>query len=93
MPLYEFQCTNCGYVFETRRPFEDSSPVDCPCCHSKSRRVFTPVALSRASDSFLSADRPNLNRVRFKNSTDAREDIACIKPHTASSTNGIGVGS
>ncbi len=93
MPLYEFQCTNCGYVFETRRPFEGSSPVDCPRCHSESRRVFTPVALSRGSDSFLSAGRPNLNRVRFKDLSDDREDIARSKPHTASSTNGAGVGS
>jgi putative FmdB family regulatory protein len=93
MPLYEFQCTNCGCVFETSRPFDDSSPVDCPRCGSESRRVFTPVALSRGSDSFLSVDRPNLNRVRFKDLSDARAGVARSEPHAASSKNSIGVGS
>jgi putative FmdB family regulatory protein len=36
MPLYEYQCENCGKVFELlRRMSESDRGVECPACHSK----------------------------------------------------------
>lgn len=46
MPLYDFLCVTCNQSFEIRRSMSDnSSPVECPVCHSREvRRVFTPLA-------------------------------------------------
>lgn len=35
MPLYEYQCENCGEEFELRRPIAASDePAPCPNCSS-----------------------------------------------------------
>ena len=36
MPLYEYQCENCGKVFELLRRMSDSDgDIACPKCHSQ----------------------------------------------------------
>ncbi len=33
MPIYEFRCSECGFVFEVLRPMgDDGSELDCPGC-------------------------------------------------------------
>jgi putative FmdB family regulatory protein len=35
MPIYEYQCAECGERFEMRQSMgEDSSSVKCPKCHA-----------------------------------------------------------
>ncbi|MBI5929511.1 MAG: zinc ribbon domain-containing protein [Chloroflexi bacterium] len=36
MPLYAYQCRNCGHEFETRQSFNDAPLTDCPNCHQSS---------------------------------------------------------
>jgi putative FmdB family regulatory protein len=39
MPLYEYQCDNCGEKFEVRRPIRASDdPAACPNCESNDSR-------------------------------------------------------
>ncbi len=49
MPLYEFECANCGPFDVWRLMRELRNPVECPHCHSAARRVFTPPNLVRTS--------------------------------------------
>ncbi len=32
MPLYEYQCGECGYVFEKLQKRTDPAPASCPAC-------------------------------------------------------------
>jgi putative FmdB family regulatory protein len=42
MPIYEFQCTACGEVFEKDRPREQvSARAKCPACGARARRIFS----------------------------------------------------
>jgi putative FmdB family regulatory protein len=43
MPIYEYQCTQCGEKFEVRQAIgEDSSAVSCPKCHTENpKRLFS----------------------------------------------------
>ncbi len=35
MPIYEYQCENCGYVFEMLRRMQDADDgLKCPKCES-----------------------------------------------------------
>ncbi|HLK33451.1 MAG TPA: zinc ribbon domain-containing protein [Terriglobales bacterium] len=35
MPLYEYQCGKCSYIFELLRRMQDAdSDLECPRCHS-----------------------------------------------------------
>ena len=44
MPIYEYQCAECGEKFEVRQAIgEDSSDLNCPKCHAqKPKRLFSP---------------------------------------------------
>ena len=51
MPIYEYECGNCGEKFEMLRGVSDSDgTVRCPCCGVKSARrllsVFSTVSSS-----------------------------------------------
>ena len=44
MPIYEFECTSCGAVFDRLQKLSDPDPVDCPECGKPTvkRRVTAP---------------------------------------------------
>jgi putative FmdB family regulatory protein len=47
MPMYVFDCQECG-SFELARPMaEASTRALCPSCQREARRVFTPPRLAR----------------------------------------------
>ncbi|MBV9576320.1 MAG: zinc ribbon domain-containing protein [Gammaproteobacteria bacterium] len=33
MPIYEYQCTACAYLFETLQKISDEPLTECPQCH------------------------------------------------------------
>jgi putative FmdB family regulatory protein len=46
MPLYEFDCRDCGARFEERTPAGGSAP--CPACGGeRTARTFSPIASPR----------------------------------------------
>ena len=32
MPIYEFQCSECGHRFDRLQKLSDADPTDCPAC-------------------------------------------------------------
>lgn len=46
MPLYTYQCDNCGVVFERQQKFDDKPIKRCPeCGKSTVRRVIQPAGI------------------------------------------------
>ncbi|MBI5439806.1 MAG: zinc ribbon domain-containing protein [Deltaproteobacteria bacterium] len=43
MPLYEYQCEECGHDFE-RLVFHDEEEVRCPKCRGDVRKLFSPFS-------------------------------------------------
>jgi len=41
MPVYEYKCEGCGYVFEVNHPMNDTPVVFCPECRRNSRKIIT----------------------------------------------------
>lgn len=39
MPTYEYECSNCGYVFEIFQNINDKHLEKCPKCHKKVKRL------------------------------------------------------
>lgn len=35
MPIYDFQCSNCGHKLELLRKISDASTTSCPSCHQE----------------------------------------------------------
>lgn len=48
MPIYEYKCTKCGYVFEAfQRMGADGSELNCPVCNAaKPKKLFSSFASS-----------------------------------------------
>jgi putative FmdB family regulatory protein len=43
--MYEYECLTCGMHFERRQHFNDPPLQQCPGCHGKVRRVFSPPTI------------------------------------------------
>lgn len=42
MPIYNYECVDCGYEFDQKLPFSASgSLVNCPKCGKEARKGFT----------------------------------------------------
>ena len=57
MPIYTYQCENCGVRFERPQHFSDPALTRCPECNKKTlRKVYTPVGIIFKGSGFYSTD-------------------------------------
>lgn len=56
MPLYEYQCTECGVRFERQQHFHDAPISTCPECHGKVQRLIGPVGVVFKGSGFYATD-------------------------------------
>ena len=56
MPLYEYQCTECGVRFERHQRFQDAPLRTCPECGGRVQRLIGPVGVIFKGSGFYSTD-------------------------------------
>jgi putative FmdB family regulatory protein len=57
MPIYTYQCNNCGVRFERQQSFSEAPLTRCPECSKKSlRKIYTPVGIVFKGSGFYSTD-------------------------------------
>ena len=56
MPLYDYECLNCGHVFELRQSFNADPEGVCPQCAGMSRRKFHAVPIIYKGSGFYTTD-------------------------------------
>ena len=57
MPIYTYQCENCGVRFEKHQKFADPPLTRCPECSKKTlRKVYTPVGIVFKGSGFYATD-------------------------------------
>jgi putative FmdB family regulatory protein len=56
MPLYEYQCTECGVRFERHQHFDDTPVAVCPECGGEVRRLIGPAGIVFKGSGFYSTD-------------------------------------
>lgn len=52
MPLYEFCCKKCGFIFEEVTPVDSPAPC-CPECGGETYRLISPVSFKVSDDSAI----------------------------------------
>ena len=58
MPLYEYQCQNCGVRFERLQRKSDPSPAECPECGGTVRRLIqSPGIIFKGSGFYVTDNR------------------------------------
>ena len=57
MPIYTYQCENCGVRFERQQRFSDPPLTKCPECSKKAlRKIFLPVGIVFKGSGFYATD-------------------------------------
>jgi putative FmdB family regulatory protein len=56
MPIYTYECENCGERFEAKQSFSDAPLVVCPTCEGKLYRVIQPVGIVFKGSGFYVTD-------------------------------------
>lgn len=57
MPIYMYQCENCGVRFERRQKYSEAPLTRCPECSKKAlRKVYTPVGIVFKGSGFYATD-------------------------------------
>ena len=56
MPVYEYECLECGLHFERLQNYNDPHVAQCPRGHRNVRRVFSPPAIVFKGSGFYVTD-------------------------------------
>jgi len=56
MPIYEYECVDCGHRFELKQSFNDKPQASCPQCKKKAKRVFHPSPVIFKGSGFYVTD-------------------------------------
>jgi len=56
MPIYEYECQECGLRFEKRQGINEPELKECPECHGPLRRLLHPVGIIFKGSGFYSTD-------------------------------------
>lgn len=56
MPLYEYECRQCGVRFERRQSVHEDPASECPDCGGAVRRVLFPVGIIFKGSGFYITD-------------------------------------
>jgi putative FmdB family regulatory protein len=83
MPIYEYECQECGVHFDKLQRFGDAQPDACPNGHHKVSRLLSSPAIIFKGSGFYVTDNGGNGRSR-SSSPSGRPSK---KPETAPSTN------
>jgi putative FmdB family regulatory protein len=56
MPVYTYECDNCGQRFEAKQSFKDEPLTECPNCGGSLHRVIQPVGVVFKGSGFYVTD-------------------------------------
>ncbi len=57
MPIYTYQCENCGVQFEKQQSFTDQPLTRCPECGKKTlKKIYQPVGIVFKGSGFYATD-------------------------------------
>lgn len=56
MPVYTYQCEECGVRFDARQSFSDDPITVCPECGGATHKVITPVGVIFKGSGFYVTD-------------------------------------
>jgi putative FmdB family regulatory protein len=66
MPIYEYQCQQCGNIFEVFHRIDEEVKPACPRCLSGTRRIISPTNFILKGSGFYVNDYPSESRKKGK---------------------------
>jgi len=66
MPIYEYQCHQCNYVFEIFHKIDEDCKVTCPKCLKPAKRLISATNFVLKGSGFYVNDYPSTSRKEGK---------------------------
>ena len=67
MPIYEYECSLCNFLFEKKQRIHDEAVAACPKCQGKARRIFNSVpVIFKGSGFYITDSRKGSDREKAK---------------------------
>lgn len=88
MPLYEYQCRECGSSLEARQKFSDAPLTDCPTCETEGslfRVIQAPGVVFKGSGFYVTDHRSNNPASPAKNGKNGSDHSSSEKSTAAES--------
>ena len=82
MPLYDYQCKDCGHEFEAQQAFTDDALTECPSCGGALKKKFGSVGIAFKGSGFYKND------ARGSSSTSASSSTSTTGSSDSSSSSG-----
>jgi len=84
MPIYEYECAECGTRFDRLQRFGDSPPETCPNGHAQVHRLLSQPAIIFKGSGFYVTDNGRNGRGRSAKTTKAKDAKSTPEPKAAS---------
>jgi putative FmdB family regulatory protein len=73
MPVYEYQCSRCGEIFEIFHKINELYQDGCPKCQGSAKRILSPSNFILKGSGFYVNDYPSKSRKQAESSKDKKE--------------------
>jgi putative FmdB family regulatory protein len=80
MPIYEYQCSSCGFIKEVMHKISETPEVICPKCSNKMKKLMSPSAFHLKGSGWYVTDYANKNnssKNRKKSTSNTNNSSAC----------------
>jgi putative FmdB family regulatory protein len=75
MPVYTYECTNCGVRFDRQQKYNERNLTRCPeCGKNEIHRVYRPVGVVFKGSGFYVTDNRSASASRLGAATDSKEE-------------------
>jgi putative FmdB family regulatory protein len=86
MPLYEYQCQQCGHRFELIQKFSDAPITECEKCHGAVQKLLSASGLRFKGSGFYITDYAKKEKEPTPKKEEQKKEAATEKSPTASTT-------
>jgi putative FmdB family regulatory protein len=87
VPTYQYTCSECGQGLEVVQKFTDDPLTECPNCHGRLRKVFSPVGVVFKGSGFYRTDsRTGSNGSKSSSSNGAKSETKSDSSSSESSS-------
>jgi putative FmdB family regulatory protein len=86
MPLYDYQCKDCGHEFEAQQAFTDDALTECPSCGGALKKKFGSVGIAFKGSGFYKNDARGSSSTSSSSSTSTTGSSDSSSSSSTSST-------
>lgn len=86
MPVYTYECDECGVRFDVRQKFSDSPVTECPECTGHTHRVPQAVGVVFKGSGWYVTDSRGRNNLATPPKKDSSDDTKSAKADTSTTS-------